>query len=52
MKKGKSFTRGFLNLFCSFLIALAPVIIEKTNCILMWGEPECPEVLKELYLGE
>ncbi len=52
MKKGKSFTRGLLNLFCSFLIALAPVIIEKTNCGLIWGEPECPEVLKEIYLGE
>lgn len=50
MKKGKLFTKSLLNLFCSFLIALAPVIIDKTNCILMWGEPACPEALKELYL--
>ncbi|WFA09983.1 cyclic lactone autoinducer peptide [Tissierella sp. Yu-01] len=42
-------TKTLLNFLCTFLIALAPVIIEKTNCILVWGEPECPDALKELY---
>lgn len=48
MKK-RNFAKSPLNFLCTFLIALAPVIIEKTNCILVWGEPECPDVLKELY---
>lgn len=49
MKKRKTFTKSVFNLLCSFLIALAPVILENTNCILVWGEPGCPQILKELY---
>lgn len=48
MKK-TNLKKPLLNYLCSFLIALAPMIIEKTNCILVWGEPECPDVLKGLY---
>lgn len=48
MKK-TNVTKTLLNLMCTFLIALAPVILEKVNCILLWGEPECPDTLMDLY---
>lgn len=49
MKNIKNMIRPSLNLLCSFLIALAPALIVKTNCVLLWEEPECPEILKDLY---
>ena len=48
MKKMSVFNKS-LNLFCTFLIALAPAMIETTACFLLWGEVECPDELKELY---
>lgn len=49
MKKRNHIIKAMLNLLCSFLIALAPLMLQKTNCILMWGEPKCPKDLLELY---
>ena len=49
MKTKKNLINKSLNLFCSFLIALAPAMIETTVCFLLWGEVECPDELKELY---
>ena len=48
MKK-MSIIKKSLNVLCSFLIALTPVILVETNCFFLWGEVECPEALKELY---
>ncbi|NLL82164.1 MAG: cyclic lactone autoinducer peptide [Tissierellia bacterium] len=41
--------RRTLKTLCSLLIAFAPFLIEKTGCIFYWGEPECPETLRNLY---
>ena len=49
MKKRDLLIRKSLDLLCSFLIALAPLMLQKTNCILVWGEPKCPDDLKDLY---
>lgn len=49
MKKRNLVVRKSLNLLCSFLIVLAPALLQKTNCIFFWGEPECPDDLKDLY---
>lgn len=49
MKKENHIIKTSLRLLCSILIALAPIMLQKTNCILMWGEPECPEDLLDLY---
>lgn len=48
MKKTSSIKVLLRNL-CSFFVALAPIIIRNDNCILLWGKPECPDILKELY---
>ncbi|MCF8017924.1 MAG: cyclic lactone autoinducer peptide [Vallitaleaceae bacterium] len=47
MSKKRQFTT-FSSLLCSLLIAIAPLIVSTTACILVWGEPECPDVLKSL----
>lgn len=49
MKERNHIAKASLNFLCSFLIALAPIMLLKTNCILMWGEPKCPNDLLELY---
>lgn len=49
MKKIRNIMKPSLNLLCSFLIALSPLLIEATGCFLVWGEPECPDTLKDLY---
>jgi cyclic lactone autoinducer peptide len=36
----------FNNVLCSMLALMAPVIIAKTACVLIFGEPKCPEHLK------
>lgn len=38
---------GFKGLICNLLILLAPLAIANTACFYLWGEPECPEALKE-----
>jgi cyclic lactone autoinducer peptide len=49
MKKEKSINKKPIRILCNMLIALAPVILTETSCVLWWGEPECPDVLKDLY---
>lgn len=49
MKKRDLLIRKSLDLLCSFLIALTPIIIQDTSCIFLWGEPKCPDDLKDLY---
>ncbi|MCR2044588.1 AgrD family cyclic lactone autoinducer peptide [Anaerosalibacter massiliensis] len=47
MKKRKSIFRKPFNILCNLLILLAPLAISNTASILFWGEPECPNSLKE-----
>ncbi|SHJ34516.1 cyclic lactone autoinducer peptide [Dethiosulfatibacter aminovorans DSM 17477] len=42
--KGKLFK--FNNVICAALAIMAPVIVNKTACVLIFGEPKCPEHLK------
>lgn len=41
MKKTLSFQKAN-KVLCSLLIALAPLLAYKTNCILVFGEPKYP----------
>lgn len=52
MKKEKSIIRKPISILCSMLIALTPIILTRTTCVLIWGEPKCPELLKELYSNQ
>jgi cyclic lactone autoinducer peptide len=36
----------FNNVICSVLAIMAPMIVAKTACVLIFGEPKCPEHLK------
>ena len=36
-----------LHLICNFLVLLAPLVIIETASIFLWGEPECPDSLKD-----
>jgi len=49
MKKRMRVFNKPLNLLCSFLIALTPIMLLDVSCFLVWGESECPDELKELY---
>jgi cyclic lactone autoinducer peptide len=35
-----------LQLLCSLLLAVAPLIISDSACLGLWGEPEIPNSLK------
>ena len=48
MKKEMSIFKKPLHLICNFLILLAPLVIVETASFYIWGEPECPDSLKEL----
>ena len=48
MKKGKSILKKLSSKLCQFLILLAPFALANTASILLWGEPECPDELKDL----
>jgi cyclic lactone autoinducer peptide len=48
MKKGNSILKKPLRIICNFLILLAPLVIVETASLFIWGEPECPDSLKEL----
>jgi hypothetical protein len=37
-----------LQMICSLLIMAAPIILTQSNCYYMWGEPECPDCLKQM----
>lgn len=43
----KKTRKRLLNTLCNLLILLAPVAISSTASVLFWGEPECPDSLKE-----
>lgn len=47
MKKIKSLLKKPLHILCSLLVLFAPLAIANTACFTLWGEPECPECLKE-----
>lgn len=46
MERRNFFKKPF-NILCNLLILLAPLAISNTASILFWGEPECPDFLKE-----
>ncbi|NLL70631.1 MAG: cyclic lactone autoinducer peptide [Epulopiscium sp.] len=52
MKKIKTMLTKPLSILCSLLILFAPLAITKTACFFLWGEPECPECLKESMTGK
>ena len=47
MKFIKMIYKKQLGVVCSLLIAAAPLIVSKSACFFLWGEPECPDVLKK-----
>ena len=47
MKKEMSIFKKPLGLICNFLVLLAPLVIIETASLFYWGEPECPDSLKE-----
>lgn len=42
--------KKFLGAICGLLIGLAPATLMHTACFLLWGEPECPEELRDSVL--
>ncbi len=36
-----------MSILCSFLISMASIIVVHSSCAFLWGEPECPECLRE-----
>lgn len=48
MKKENLFFRKPLEVVCSFLVFLAPLVIAETASFFFWGEPQCPDSLKKL----
>lgn len=44
----KMFWMKIMNSAACMLVALAPMIAMKKGCAVLWGEPECPECLKNL----
>ncbi|SCG83753.1 hypothetical protein DW1_2188 [Proteiniborus sp. DW1] len=47
MKTQKTFLTKAIKVFCSFLVMLAPIALSQTACWFLWGEPDCPECLKQ-----
>ncbi len=47
MKKGKAIFKKPLGTLCSLLVLLAPLAVTNSACFYFWGEPECPDALKE-----
>lgn len=45
MKKRKSIPK-ISHVLCAFLVMLAPVIVNQSACLFLYGEPECPDSLK------
>lgn len=35
-----------LTVFCNLLIVSAPLIVTKSACLGLWGEPDVPDILK------
>lgn len=35
-----------INTVCNLLIAVTPLILSQSTHSFFWGEPECPEILK------
>lgn len=52
MKMNKLIKKKPLKVFCNMLIALAPLALVETACFLVWGEPNCPDELRELYSAD
>lgn len=48
MKEKKSAFRKPLKVLCNLLIQLAPMTIVNTASVFLWGEPDCPDSLKNL----
>ncbi|MBS4535131.1 cyclic lactone autoinducer peptide [Clostridium sp. D2Q-14] len=44
--KGSNFKKA-INSICSILVLASPILVSKSACYLFWGEPECPEALKQ-----
>lgn len=51
MGKTKTIVRKSSAILCSLLILLAPLAIGNAASLFLWGEPECPDSLKNLISG-
>ena len=49
-KGGTKHMKKFMGLVCTMLISLAPASLMHTACFFFWGEPECPEELRDSVL--
>lgn len=43
----KKLFKSPIKILGSLLILIAPIIIGTTASVILWGEPECPECLKQ-----
>jgi cyclic lactone autoinducer peptide len=47
MKTINSILRKPFSIVCHLLVLAAPLAVTNTACFYLWGEPECPDCLKE-----
>lgn len=47
MKNQRTIFMKLINFLGSLLIMLAPLAISETACWFLWGEPDCPDCLKQ-----
>ncbi|AKL94327.1 hypothetical protein CACET_c08180 [Clostridium aceticum] len=47
MKAEKISFKRLTGILCNLLIFIAPLFISKVACFSFWGEPNCPDCLKE-----
>lgn len=43
----RNFHFNWLGSIASFLILLAPAMVQQAGCAFLWGEADCPDCLKE-----
>ena len=48
----KSVMKKPFEAICGLLILLAPLLITKLGCWFLYGEPECPDLLKDSISNE
>lgn len=47
MRTQRTIFRKAINILCSLLVVLTPLVLAETACWLLWGEPDCPDCLKQ-----
>ena len=43
----KSVVRKPFEIVCGLLILVAPLLVTEFSCLFLYGEPECPDLLKD-----